>query len=204
MDELRDIHVPEAPWWHIPTGYWLLLLACIIAVIFLIVIIRRSRIHHEQADQLRMATIYQAALDELAHIEAAYAAAHTSYSETATQLTTLLRRVALQQFGRQQCAGLSGNAWLAFLLYSGGLRIPKTAQALVALGQYQNPQSINHNDHNAQTASITALVTFLRHWFSGELDIEQEPPISYATINAPLVRAVDTTAIAAEPETGVA
>jgi hypothetical protein len=97
---LRDIHLPAAVgWWPPAPGWWLLLgLGLVLAatVAWLVRCRRRSR-------DRRLAL---AELDRLAGLPP---------EQLAAALSELLRRAALCHFPARECAGLCGEAWLAFL-----------------------------------------------------------------------------------------
>lgn len=99
---LRDIHLP-APigWWPPAPGWWLLLFG-IPALLLLSVWLWRF---------LRRQTPKKLALREWEAIVRSDAAA----VEKTRQLAILLRRVCLSVYPREEVAGLTGEAWLAFL-----------------------------------------------------------------------------------------
>lgn len=102
LDELRDIHLPEAiSWWPLAYGYWLLLaLLLVVAVLWL----RRYR----------HLAIRRASGRELDALEAAYLQ-HNDAHELARGVNVLLRRAALSIKPREQTASLTGDAWMDYV-----------------------------------------------------------------------------------------
>ncbi len=101
---LRDIHLPDAvafwppaPLWWAAAGALILLGAC------LTLIARRRR-----------GSLRRAALDELDAIERWFQAVPDP-GALARRLSSLLRRVALGRFARDEVAALHGSAWFEFL-----------------------------------------------------------------------------------------
>lgn len=103
---LRDIHLPtEVGFWPPAPGWWLLLL---IILVFIFLVLRWLWRRPSSAKF----NIASPALQELERIERQYRNdPHTLVSE----LSVLLRRVAMSQYGREQAAGLTGDAWLQLL-----------------------------------------------------------------------------------------
>jgi hypothetical protein len=117
LAQLRDIHLP-APvnWWPPAPGWWVLALLVVVLVglgtYILILSLRKKRYR-------------KAALKELALLK------KNSAPRTALeQLAALLRRVAIQSFGRKEVVGLTGRKWLDFLDRTG-----KTDQFSCGAGQ---------------------------------------------------------------------
>lgn len=102
LAQLRDIHLPEpVSWWPPALGWWGL--AFFVLALFglgayrLILSLRKKR--HRKA-----------ALRELALLR------KNSDPRTALeQVAALLRRVAIQSFGRKEVVGLTGQKWLELL-----------------------------------------------------------------------------------------
>ena len=106
LDNLRDIHLPAAvPWWPLAPGWWLLAL---LGVIMLLYVLYRLR------GALRRYHVYRAALRDLERIEAG-SDARTDTVALIAALSIWLRRVCISLGSAEQVAGLSGEAWLAWL-----------------------------------------------------------------------------------------
>lgn len=102
---LRDIHLPPAiSWWPPAPGWWLLLLVFVL----LIAVIYMLR-EHRQRRHFR-----QLALCQLEELERQYDE-QANAQQLLQGLSRLLRQTNLLHFPRSDCAGLVGEAWLAFL-----------------------------------------------------------------------------------------
>ncbi len=106
MDELRDIRgLREISWFPLAPGWWLVSAGIILLLILLVVIIyyRRRPAKSPEWQTLAMrewSILQQVSLPRRQHV---------------TQLAELLRRIAIQRYGRESCAGLIGQQWLAWL-----------------------------------------------------------------------------------------
>lgn len=106
---LRDIHLPPPPGlWPPPPGWWLLAALAVALALAAVWLWRRW-----QADRPR-----RRALTELANVARAQRAA-PERGEWLGQLSSLLRRHALNVFPPAQVAGLQGRPWLEFLARTG-------------------------------------------------------------------------------------
>ncbi len=100
---LRDIHLPEPiSWWPPAPGWWLLS----VGLILLVLLAWFSYRYYQRG------AIKRAALNELNQIASHY---REQPHQLLQQLSQLLRRVALVTQPRSSVAGLSEEAWLAFL-----------------------------------------------------------------------------------------
>jgi hypothetical protein len=100
---LRDIHLPTPiGWWPPAPGWWLLAALTVLLAAALTWLWRRHRRRRWR----------RAALRGLARLEQSPERGGAAWL---AQLSRLLRRAALSHFPRQECAGLNGAAWLAFL-----------------------------------------------------------------------------------------
>lgn len=104
---LRDIHLPEEiSWWPPAPGWWIL------AGVFLLagVGVWYWRGQHERA---RASAVY-AAMRRLHELRAAYQQ-HDDPLQLVRELSILLRRMSISTTGREESAGLTGEAWLQCL-----------------------------------------------------------------------------------------
>jgi cbb3-type cytochrome oxidase subunit 3 len=108
LEQLRDIRgLDPAPGWPFTLGGWLLMvivgaLFCVAGVVFFYRRRRRARARWRKEAALVLRQL-RLRLDRI------------SAQEAAGELGELLRRVAMAYNGRRACAGLVGEAWLAWL-----------------------------------------------------------------------------------------
>lgn len=101
-DTLRDIRgLDPAPWWPIAPGWWLVLLALLLAVWGAWWLWRHRPIWQNEA-RIRLARLRR----RLRNGET---------QPVLAELSELLRRIALARHGRSACAGLVGENWLKWL-----------------------------------------------------------------------------------------
>jgi hypothetical protein len=108
---LRDWHFPEpVTWWPPAPGWWL-----VAGLILLLAVVaaRWWRARRRRTAPLR------AAMRELASLRSGLDSERNG-RRFAAQVSVLLRRLALVLYPREQVAGLTGLAWLAFLDRTGG------------------------------------------------------------------------------------
>ena len=106
---LRDLHTAAPPeFWPPAPGWWLLALIALILLLFLGLKIKRLLRFRKQRHEV-LSLLNQAA---------------ANYSdqpiELATNISKVLRRVAIRQFPVKDVASLTGNDWLKFLDQTGG------------------------------------------------------------------------------------
>ena len=106
LDQLKDIHTPDAIGLWPPAIGWYLIAAFVIAVLVLACVILWRR---WQQNAYR-----RAALRECDDIEREITAGSDSRA-AAIRIATLLKRTALSVFHRAEVAPLSGDAWILFL-----------------------------------------------------------------------------------------
>ncbi len=103
---LRDLHLPEQiGWWPLAPGWWVVLLMIAAAIGYGIWCAYKRRKHNGPR---------RFALHELARYEAEYLE-HRNPVMLGKQLSELLRRGMLAYAPRENVAGLTGEAWLAWL-----------------------------------------------------------------------------------------
>lgn len=96
LDQLKDIHLPEAvSIWPLAWPWWALLVCALALITFIVVRYKKNQWRRQALGQLKNI----ATSDELFCVQ---------------QCNRLLKQVALYRFG-QSCASLSGEKWLEFL-----------------------------------------------------------------------------------------
>ena len=110
-NRLHDIHeLDPVSIWPLATGWWLVL-AGMVLLILLFIGLRRWR-----PDWQRYLPRYgwsRAAARELTVLREQVG--HGDVKALAARLSELLRRIAIARCGRDRCAGLNGESWLAWL-----------------------------------------------------------------------------------------
>ena len=111
--QLRDIDAFLGnPWWPPAPGWWLLLaaLALLALALWRLDLVWRLRV---PIPLITLGSWRWDAGRELRQLRRNAAAA--SVKDTASELSALLRRIAMARHGRNACAGLHGEYWLAWL-----------------------------------------------------------------------------------------
>lgn len=150
FNDLRDIHgLDSIPWWPLATGYWLILLVLVAVFLLIRAWLRRGdwRVAARQA-LLR--------LKRQQH--------RLSHKALAAEFSELLRRVAMARYGREACAGLHGEAWLAWLEAHDPKGFPWTDAGKILLRLPYAPP-----DAAVNAEAMPALLRALRHWIDAEL-----------------------------------
>jgi len=114
LDQLRDIRgIDGVPWWPLADGWWLLLGA--------ILLLGFAAYHWRTVLRLRVpipgVTLGTWRWDAAAAMRdlRRRARAGQDAKTTVGELSELLRRIAMARLGRDACAGLTGEDWLAWL-----------------------------------------------------------------------------------------
>lgn len=111
VNRLHDINeLDPVSIWPLATGWWLVLVG-VAAMILLIIVLRRLR--PEWKRYLPRRGWSRHAASELNRLRGRVG--RDDARNLCTELSELLRRIAIARCGRQHCAGLSGHAWLAWL-----------------------------------------------------------------------------------------
>ena len=102
LSQLRDIHLPEpVSWWPPAPGWWLVAFVTLAALSAFLYFLRRRIVKNRYRKvALKMLSELDGQDNGLVQLE---------------EISALLRRVAIQAFGREKVAVLAGEAWLAFL-----------------------------------------------------------------------------------------
>jgi len=130
VSKLRDIHEPAAvSFWPLAPGWWALL-GLLVAVPLLILGWRALRRRAKPARR--------EALRELHQLREDYAK-HGNVLRAVSEISMLIRRTCLARYPRADVAGLTGEAWLAFLDETGRTREFSTGAGRVLVSApYQN------------------------------------------------------------------
>jgi hypothetical protein len=113
-EQLRDIHgIAGVPWWPPGPGWWLL----VGSVLVLSALAWRYRTSLRlRIPPLPVFTVGSWRWDAARKLrDLRRRAAAQDLKQTAAELSELLRRVAMARVGRDACAGLTGEGWLAWL-----------------------------------------------------------------------------------------
>jgi len=103
---LRGLHLPEpVGWWPLAPGWWLLIAVLVVASALLI----RTWLQRRARSAAR-----RRALRQLEESRSAYAY-HGNPVTLGAEVSELLRRTMLAYAPRAEVAGLTGDAWLAWL-----------------------------------------------------------------------------------------
>ena len=130
---LRGLHLPDAVgWWPLAPGWWVLIAFAVVAAALLFRAWRLRRAH---------SAARRKALRQLEESRSAYDY-HGDPVVLGTEVSELLRRAMLAYAPRAEVAGLTGDAWLAWLDRDlGESRFQRGAgRALLEL-PYRNPET---------------------------------------------------------------
>ena len=110
-NRLHDIHeLDPVGIWPLAAGWWLII-AALVLLVLLVIAVRRYR-----PDWQRFLPRYswtREAERELTRLRERVA--HADVKTLASELSELLRRIAIARCGRDRCAGLHGDSWLDWL-----------------------------------------------------------------------------------------
>ena len=138
LQQLRAIHLPpDAGWWPPAPGWWVLAgLILIAAGIVARLLYRRIQSSRRNRRVLELLTDIRQRF-----------AANANPTGLVTEVSMLLRRVALLTHARREVAGLTGIAWLQFLDQSGGQgQFCNGAGRALADGPYTPSTQVNSED----------------------------------------------------------
>lgn len=114
LNQLRDIHLPEAvSWWPPAPAWWVLAAALVVLVFFLVKWL--LTLYREQRRKTAAISELEACYSRF--LEEAAFAGHRSRAgiHFLGEINAVLRRVALARFPQDNPAALSGRQWLEFL-----------------------------------------------------------------------------------------
>jgi len=149
--DLRDIHAAPLPGLWPPAPGWWVLAAVLLAVLTVLAVwgYRRYRAYRQKCQIMH----------EIEQITARYKKGNTAIF--VTEISTLLRRVALRRYARAQVAPLTGAAWLRFLDDTGGEgEFEKGVGRILEVGPYQSC---------AGEVPAAELLVLARQWVSKNL-----------------------------------
>jgi len=107
LQQLRDIHLPEAPgWWPPAPGWWLLAAAGLAALVWLGL---RLHARRRRSAPLRFGRAAYAA------IYRRYQSGELGYRDYLDETDELIKRVLIHGLGDQPARRASGDAWLALV-----------------------------------------------------------------------------------------
>ncbi len=151
--QLRDIHLPAEPgWWPPAPGWW------VVAVLLLVLLVWATRIALRHYHLHRQRQHILALLDALAQRPG-----DDVTPAKIAEISTLLRRLALMRYPRQQVAALTGAEWLRFLDESGGNdRFTHGPGQVLASGPYQPALPAD--------LDLAALNALVRDWIKKNMD----------------------------------
>jgi Domain of unknown function (DUF4381) len=105
-NSLRDIHgLDPISWWPLAPGWWIIITLFLLTTLALTIFFYRRRLRKPPTDWRPAAlaewqTLQPGPLPNRQQVE---------------QLGILIKRIAIQRYGRSHCAGLTGKHWLEWL-----------------------------------------------------------------------------------------
>ena len=133
LEQLKDIHLPAStPGWQVLLHNWwpaFMLLALLLIGLVGFYWLKRRNLKSRTRNY---------ALNELNLMQDRFQQ-HNQSQQLLSELNILLRRMAIEYYGREEVASLSGNAWLSFLDKSGQTH-DFTSGPGQALAQLYQPQ----------------------------------------------------------------
>ncbi len=126
--QLRDIHLPPDPgWWPPAPGWWMVTVLTLVLLIWITrIALHRYRLRRQRQHILTLLDTLTRPSDEAV------------LPSAITDISILLRRLALMRYPRQQVAALTGAEWLGFLDRTGGEgRFSEGPGQILASGPYQ-------------------------------------------------------------------
>ena len=108
LQGLHDIHLPAIPdWWPLAPGWWIVLGLILLSTLFLAFYWWRKRRWQKKI---------------LEEVDKVIGQKNTDLSLQLAGLSSIMRRVALRRYPREQVANLHGQAWLKFLKHTSASR----------------------------------------------------------------------------------
>ncbi len=126
LSVLKDVHEPkgifEPSFWP-PAVIWWVLLLIIMASPFVFYLIRTVRI--------KSAKVYA-----LKQLDLSEANADTDVAKFASEVSKLLKRIAILRFGKEKVATLSDKEWVSFIMETGDIHFSPEIENLLAYSPY--------------------------------------------------------------------
>jgi len=148
--DLKDIHEPEAiGWWPPAIGWWVLAIAVPLLIGFLVWLYKRltRKTALKTAEKILAEIKQDAARDNLQKL---------------SELSVLVRRVAISVSPRTDAAGLTGRQWLAFLDRSvKGMPFSEGVGRLLADAPYRNTPPTEQE--------ISELINLCEDWLKAQV-----------------------------------
>ena len=114
VEQLRDIHgIQGVPWWPPGPGWWLLVAAVLVSAYLAWRFRTQIRLRIPPIPFFTVGSWRWDAARRLRDLR--NRAGTQDGKQTAGELSELLRRIAMARLGRDACAGLTGEDWLAWL-----------------------------------------------------------------------------------------
>ena len=149
LNQLRDIHLPEAvSWWPPAPGWWAVLAAAILLPL-LIMLLRRWLRNRRWRREARAA---------IAQLKQQHSQRPETGQEVVERLSVLMRRIATTRFPAAEVASLSGDQWLQFLDRHSkrGNEFQQGAGRLLADAPYRN--------RHVNIPEVEQLLKLCEHW----------------------------------------
>ncbi len=107
LDQLRDVHLPEAPqWWPPAPGWW---------IVALLVLLLLAYVIYGTVQWYRRTAPRRAAVRELDRRFGEWKSGARSAADCINECNALLKRLWVHVDGTTHVAALSGDQWLAYL-----------------------------------------------------------------------------------------
>lgn len=149
LSQLHDIHLPSGvSWWPLAIGWWIL-----IGLVFLGALAAYLLYRRKQANRWRRMALHE--LDSMRSDPT------QPNQNRLSELSVLLRRVAISRFPRTDVASLHGDSWLAFLDRTLGedKQFQSGKGKLLSIGPYAGEVKIGMDD-------LAALYVLAEKWIT--------------------------------------
>jgi hypothetical protein len=150
LQKLEDIHLPEAIyWWPLPLSVWVIVIGIsglIIGIVIYQITRHRVNAYRREANSL---------LDE--NLAKAY-----SFTQKITVINSVLKQVAITNYGRSTASHLTGEAWIKFLHTNAKyIKQPPCLHEILCFAH----QKIEPN--NEQEQQLEAVIEYSKTWIRG-------------------------------------